>query len=33
LTTAGRRLALTLGYAQMPESAIRAGIHELAEAV
>jgi hypothetical protein len=27
------RPALLLGYAQMPEPAIRAGVHELAEAV
>ena len=30
---AGRPPALVLGYAQMPEPAIRAGIHELGEAV
>jgi GntR family transcriptional regulator/MocR family aminotransferase len=29
----GRPAALLLGYAQMPEPAIRAGVHELAEAV
>jgi GntR family transcriptional regulator/MocR family aminotransferase len=29
----GGRPALLLGYAQMPEPAIRAGVHELAEAV
>jgi hypothetical protein len=31
--TRGRPPVLLLGYAQMPESAIRAGIHELAKAV
>jgi GntR family transcriptional regulator / MocR family aminotransferase len=31
--TCGRRPVLLLGYAQMPESAIRAGVHELATAV
>jgi hypothetical protein len=31
--TRGRPPVLLLGYAQMPEPAIRAGIHEVAEAV
>jgi hypothetical protein len=31
--TRGRPPVLLLGYAQMPESAIRAGVHELAKAV
>jgi DNA-binding transcriptional MocR family regulator len=31
--THGRAPVLLLGYAQIPESAIRAGVHELAEAV
>jgi len=33
LAAPGRCPALVLGYAQMPEAAIRAGIRQLAEAI